>query len=101
MIRKISGKNQSTPFKDLIKNNAQVTHRKDIADILAENFSANSSSKNSNTEFHKYKKRKKKQKINFNLDNTESHNGLFPLPELKEAIPKFHNTAVSPDEIYN
>ena len=66
MICKISGKNQSTPLKLLIKNNTQVTNIKDIANTLAETFSANSSSKNSNTEFQKYKDKKEKQKLNFN-----------------------------------
>ena len=84
MICKISGKNQSTPLNYLIKNNTQVTNRKDIANTLAKTFSANSSSKNFNTEFHKYKK-KEKQKFNFKSDNTEN-NGFCLLSELKEAI---------------
>ena len=100
MIRKISGKNQSTPLKHLIKNNAQVTNIKDIAGILAETFSANSSFKNSNTESHKYKDKKEKQKLNFKSDNTESHNGFFSLSELKEVIKKSHNTAVGLNEIH-
>ena len=40
MIRKISGKNQSTQIKRLIKNNTQNTN---IANTLAETFSAISS----------------------------------------------------------
>ena len=65
MIHKISGKNQSTPLKHLIKDNTQVTNIKDIANTLAETFSPNSSSKNSNTEFHKYKDKKAKTKVQF------------------------------------
>ena len=98
MICKISGKNQFTPFKRFIKNNTQVTNIKDIANTLAET-SANSSSTNANTEFCKYKDKKEKQKLNFKLGNTESYNELFSLSELKEAIPKSHNTAVGPEEI--
>ena len=60
MIRKISGKNQSTLLKHFIKNNTQVTNIKDIANTQAESFSANSSSTNSNTEFHKYEDKKEK-----------------------------------------
>ena len=100
MTRKISGKNDFTPLKHLIKNNTQVTNIKDIANTLAETFSANSSSKNSNTEFHKYKDKEEKQKLNFKSSNTESYNKLFSLSELKETIQKSHNTAVSPDEIH-
>ena len=97
MIRKIYCKNQSTPLKHLIKNNTQVTNIKDIADTLAETFSANSSSTNSNTEFHKYKDKKEKQKLNFKSGNTESYHKLFSLSELKETIQKSYNTAVGPD----
>ena len=35
MIHKISGKNQSTPFKHPIKNNTQNTNIKDIAKYLS------------------------------------------------------------------
>ena len=46
IIRKISGKIQTTPLKNLIKNKSEVTNIKDIADALAETFSANSSTNN-------------------------------------------------------
>ena len=85
------------------KNNVKVTNIKDIADTLTETFSTNSSFKNANKHFLNYKdktKKKQKQKMNFKLENTESCNGFFALPELKEAIQKSHNTAVSPDEIH-
>ena len=100
MIHKISCKNQSTPLKHLIKNNTQLVNIKDIANTLAETFSANSSSTNSNTEFHKYKDKKEKQKLNFKSDNTESYNGLFSWSELKETIQKSRSTAVGSDEIH-
>ena len=100
MIRKISGKNQCTPLKHLIKNDTQVTNIKDIADTLVETFSANSSSTNSNTEFHKYKNKKEKQKLNFKSGYTESYSELFSLSELKEVIQKFQYTAVGPGEIH-
>ena len=100
MIRKISGKNQSTPLKHLIKNNTQVTNIKDIDKTQTGAFSANSST-NSNTEFHKYKDKKEKQKVNYKSDNTKSYNEHFSLSELKEVIRKSHNIAVGPDEIHN
>ena len=93
MVSKISDKNLSTPLKHLIKN-TRVTKMKDSADTPALNFPANSSSTNS-TEFYKYKTGKK---LYFKSDNTENYNELFSLSELKEAIKKSHNTAVSPDE---
>ena len=101
IIRKITGKNQSSTIKHLFKNNDEVTNIKGIADTLAETFSANSSSDNTITEFHNYKGKTEKQKLNFNSENTENYNGFFTLQELKEAIQTSLNTSVGPDEIHN
>ena len=100
MIRKIAGKNQSSTIKHLIKSNDEITNIKDIADTLAETFSANSSSDNTNTEFHNNKGKTKKQKLNINSDNTENYNGFFTFQELKEAKQTSYNTTVGPDEIH-
>ena len=91
MIRKISGKIQTTPLKNLIKNKSEVTNIKDIADALAETFSANSSNNKHKTE---------NPKLTFKSNNAENYNGCFTLAELKEAIQKSHNTTVGPDEIH-
>ena len=80
MIRKISGKIQTTPLKNLIKNKSDVTNIKDIADTLAETFSANSSSNNK----HKIEN----PKLSFKSNNAENYNRCFTLAELKEAIQK-------------
>ena len=101
MIKKISGKTQSTPLKHLIKDNIEITNIKDIADTLAETFSTNSSSKNANKQFLNHKTKTEKQKLNFKSENTESFNRLFSLPELTEAIQRSHNTTVGPDEIHS
>ena len=87
MIHKISGKNQPTPLKHLIKNNTQVTNINDIANTLAET-SANSSSTNPITEFPKCKDKKEKQKLHLKSGNAESYNKLFSLSELKKTHPK-------------
>ena len=99
MICKIAGENQSSTIKHLIKNNDEVTNIKDIANTLAETFSANSSSANAKTEIHNYKGKIEKQKLNFNSDNTENYNGFFTLQELKEAIQTSHCTAAGLDKI--
>ena len=93
MIRKISGKIQTTPLKNLTKNKSEVTNIKDIADALAGTFSANSSSNN--------KHKTENPKLSFKSNNAENHNGCFTLAELKEAIQKSHNTTVGPDEIHH
>ena len=65
MIWKISGKPQSTTRKHLTKNQTEATTRKDIAEVLAETFSENSSLKNSNPQFISYKIKSEKQRLSF------------------------------------
>ena len=45
MIRKITGKNNNPPTKDLTQNNLKITNKKDIANHLAKTFLQNSSAK--------------------------------------------------------
>ena len=92
MIRKILGKIQATPLKNLIKNKSEVTNIKDIADALTETFSANSSSNN--------KHKTENPKLSFKSNNAENYNGCFTLAKLKEVIQKSHNTTINPDEIH-
>ena len=93
MMRKISGKSQASAFKHPTKNKTE-----DIADTLAETFSANSSlqSNNSNSHFLIFKNNAEKQKLNFK-SNSEKCNQPFT-PE--EAIETSHNTVTDTDEIH-
>ena len=100
MIRKISGKNTSSPIKHLSKNHIKATNKKDIADLLAKTFSKNSSSKNYSKTFQNIKKNAEKTKHNFKSNNLEDYNQPFSLSELTDCIKKSHNTAVGPDEIH-
>ena len=100
MIRKISGKNTSSPIKHLSKNHIEATNKKDIADLLANTFSKNSSSTNYSKPFQNIKKNAEKTKLNFKSNNLEDYNQPFSLSELTDCIMKSHNTAVGPDEIH-
>ena len=100
MIRKISGKNTSGPIKHLSKNHIKATNKKDIADLLANTFSKNSSSTNYSKPFQNIKKNAEKTKLNFKSNNLEDYNQPFSLSELTDCIMKSHNTAVGPDEIH-
>ena len=100
MIRKISGKNTSSPIKHLSKNHIKATNKKDIADLLAKTFSKNSSSTNYSKPFQNIKKNAEKTKLNFKSNNLEDYNQPFSLSELTDCIMKSHNTAVGPDEIH-
>ena len=96
MIRKISGKNKSSPINHLSKNHVKARNKKDIADLLAKTFSTNSSSDNYNEQFQNIKKKAEKTKLNFKSNNLEDYNQPF-LSELTDSIMKFHDTAVGPD----
>ena len=100
MIRKISGKNTSSPIKHLSKNHIKATNKKDIADLLANTFSKNSSSTNYSKPFQNIKKNAEKTKLNFKSNNLENYNQPFSLSELTDCILKSHNTSVGPDEIH-
>ena len=100
MIRKISGKNKSSPINHLSKNHVKATNKKDIADLLAKTFSTNSSSNNYNEQFQNIKKKAEKTKLNFKSNNLEDYNQPFSLSELTDSIMKSHDTAVGPDEIH-
>ena len=100
MIRKISGKSQSTALKHLTKNKTGATTRKDIADTLAETFSANSSLNNSNPHFLTFKTNAEKQKLNFKSNNSEKYNQSFTPAELQEANKTLRSTAVKSNEIH-
>ena len=100
-MRKISRKSQPTALKHLTKNKMEATSKKEIADTLAETFSANSSINNSNPHFLTFKNNVEKQKLNFKFNNSEKTDQPFTPAELQEAIETSQNTAVSPNEIHH
>ena len=100
MIRKISGKNASSPIKHLSKNHIKATNKKDIADLLAKTFSKNSSFTNYSKQFQNIKKNAEKSKLNFKSNNLEDYNQPFSLTKLTDCVMKSHNTAVGLDEIH-
>ena len=71
MMMKISGKPQPTALKHLTKNKTEATTQENIADTLAETFSANSTINDSSPHFFTFKTNAKKQKLNFKSNNSE------------------------------
>ena len=68
MVRKISGKGQTSSVSHLQKSDSElITNKKDIADCLAETFSKNSSSANYSEAFQKVKHEKEKTKLIFQI----------------------------------
>jgi len=99
-IRKINGKSKQNPLRHLTLNNNNFNSKRDIANILADSFSKNSSSSNYSEAFQKLKTQKEKSRLKFTSNNSESYNQLFSLSELREALDKAHDTSTGPDEIH-
>ena len=79
-IRKISGKRKKQPTLHLKNKNGQEAKTKnDIAELLAETFSNNSSSKNYSNEFLQHKSKAERDHINFTSSNDEEYNSYFQL----------------------
>ena len=101
MFRKITGKKVNcNSVKHLKVNDDDITDRNDIANILAETVSRNSSSVNYDDKFQQNKAKAEKKKLNFTSQNMESYNSLFTLEELQESLARAHDTAVGPDDIH-
>ncbi len=101
MVRKISGKHKSSTVNHLQKSNTEkVTDKKDIADVLAETFSKNSSSTHYSETFQNFKKQQEKKLLNFKSNNDETYNQPFSISELKDSLSKSNDTAVGPDDIH-
>ena len=99
MIRKIAGKYQTTPIKHLSINNFTITDQNNMADLLVDTFSQNSSSQNGKPKIIDQIKRGKVH-VKLSIKNLENYNCLFSLRELKDAIKESHNTAVGLDEAH-
>ena len=84
MIRKISGKNTSSPIKHFSKNHMKTTNNNDIADLLAKTSCKNSSSTNYCKPFQNIKKNAEKSKLKFKSNNLEDYNQPFSLSELTD-----------------
>ena len=101
MFRKITGKKVNcNSVKHLKVNDEDITDRNDIANILAETVSRNSSSVNYDDKFQQNKAKAEKKKLNFTSQNMESYNSLFTIQELQESLARAHDTAVGPDDIH-
>ena len=99
-VRKINGRGKRNSLQHLKANGTEYQYKKDIADILAETFSKNSSSSHYSATFRKVKHQKEKQPLNFKSNNSESYNEPFSLSELHDALQKAHNTSVGTDNIH-
>jgi len=100
MIRKISGKPTGTKITHLHVNNSEVTDILDIANSLAQTFSDTSSSEQYSTKFQSFRRQAENNTLNFNSNNTETHNNPFSMSELAAAISKSHDMAAGPDDIH-
>ena len=70
IIRKISGKQSNTTIHHLENNDGtKITERVDIAPMLVQEISKNSSSNNKRTKFQKYQVKAEKEHLDFDKNN--------------------------------
>ena len=100
MIRKISGKHESSPTKYLNTPEGTASTKKDMADALGSAFATNSSVNNYTEEFKKFKRGKEITPVNFMSDNTEDYNNPLTVEELEIALGKSKDSATGPDDIH-
>ena len=101
MIRKISGKSKTNKLIHLKSSNGKINaSKKEISNVLGENFQRNSSSSNYSETFQNIKQEKEKEKIDFASLNQEKYNLLFNFIELSEALKKSHDTAPGHDQVH-
>lgn len=100
MIRKISGKSIHPPSSHLIKGNQTITEPQEIADILADTFSHNSSTEHYSSSFQAYKQQEEINPPDFTSTNQENYNSPFSADELNNAIEQAKDTAAGPDCIH-
>ena len=100
MIRKISGKNETSTSHHLQDNGSWITERKDIANVLGSTYKRTFSSNNYSEDFKQFKIIEEQNEIDFDSTNDETYNQQFSLRELKNAIAKSNDTSPGPDDIH-
>ena len=75
-VKKIEGKETNT-VSHLKKNNSEITDVKEMSNVLADNFSKNSSSKHYSKKFQKHKKQSERERLKFKSNNKEDYNKPF------------------------
>ena len=100
IIKKISGKVQGPPIKQLEKNGSIISNPKEIGNTLAETIAHNSSAENYTNKFRRKKMTLEQNPINFTSKNDEIYNKKFSIRELLDSLKKAHDTAVGPDDIH-
>ena len=100
VVNKLKNKSTNSTAQCLKRDNEIITNKKEIANILADTISKNSSSDHYSTDFQKIKAVKERNPCNFKSDNSECYNESFSLMELKDALLKCNNSAPGPDDIH-
>ena len=100
MIRKISGKRQTSHIQHLERDGEIVSDLKEITNTLAETVSRHSSADNYTEKFQRVKNRFESIPIHFTSNNDEVYNKEFSMRELIESINKAHDSAAGPDDIH-
>ena len=100
MIRKISGKNVTSPIKYLQGEDGPIRDLNEITNKIGATIQENSSSNNYSKEFQNYKNKTETKLIEFGEDTEEYYNKPISLNEIEEAIKIAKDSAAGPDNIH-
>ena len=100
MVRRISGKYKANNVSHIKSNNYDIMDVKEICNTLAEQFAFNSSSDNYSHMFNHYRLKLEKESIDFDTNDHYSHNDVFTLHELKQAIKISRDTSPDIDTVH-
>ena len=100
IVRRISGKYKANTVLHLKSNTYDITDVKEICNTLAKQFAFNSSSDNYSHMFNRYRLKLEKNTIDFDTNEHYSHNDVFTLYELKQAIKVSRDTSPCIDTVH-
>ena len=100
MIKRLKGTGAVSSVHHVSRPDGSLAETEgDIANVIAERLSQNSSSSNYNANFLRAKQRAETTDIHFQSDNTEYYNKALTMDELRACLSESNNSAPGPDKI--
>lgn len=99
-LRKINGKHKFQQITSLDTSEGLIKESKEMADYLAEHFSAASSSNSYTAEFQRHKNKIESKRLNIPEGRNEVYNEDICLEELENALKNCNGSSPGPDKIH-
>ena len=98
-LRQLRGRPPKS-ISPLNHQNSKISKPKDIANIIAQSFAANSSNQNCSPTFYRIKQTEESKPLDFSTNTSEPYNQSFTMIELKTALSSTKNTSPGPDQVH-